>query len=127
LKSLKEIFASSGLWKVGLLFALGLVLIAFGTGYTNNDNESLPTSVDALENRLADLCSSVEGVGECRILITYEEEREGYSSKTVSVISGIAVVCEGGDLPQVKSRVTELITSIFGIGANRVRIEKLKK
>ena len=41
-------------------------------------------------------------------------------------VYAVAVVCEGADSTAVRSDITELLTSIYGIGANRVEILPLK-
>lgn len=37
-------------------------------------------------------------------------------------ISGVAVVCDGGHSLKIKSEITELVTRLFGIGADRVYV-----
>ena len=37
-------------------------------------------------------------------------------------VLGVAVICEGGDSAVVKSEITNLVTSLFGIGADRVYV-----
>lgn len=37
-------------------------------------------------------------------------------------ISGVAVICDGGNNIRIKSEITELITRLFGIGADRVYV-----
>lgn len=37
-------------------------------------------------------------------------------------IIGVAVVCEGGDSSVIRAEITNLITSLFGIGADRVYV-----
>lgn len=54
------------------------------------------------------------------------EENDNDTGLIISVknpdILGVAVVCEGGDNAVVKSEITQLITSLFGIGSNRVYV-----
>ena len=88
----------------------------------------LPKAQEATEgggdSALSELCSSVDGVGECKLFVTYEKDRNG---KTTDKIYSVAVICEGADSIAVRSELTELITSVYGIGANRVSILKLSK
>ncbi len=109
--------------KIAFLVGLGLLLIFFGMG--GNDTAVTPAAADTIEADIRELCSSLEGVGQCRVLVTYEEKSLGYGKGTESIISGIAVVCEGGESVAVKQRVSSVLSSVFGIGTNRIRVEKL--
>ena len=98
------------------LLALGaFLLIPFGGGETE-------ASSTTDEDRLAALCSSIEGVGECRVYITYSPSTRTESGRVESV----AVVCRGGASPQVRSELTSLISSLFGIGTNRISLARMK-
>lgn len=74
---------------------------------------------EGLEARLADMCSEIDGVGECRVMITYSEDGES--------VYAVAVLCDGGDSVAVRERITELMVSLFGIGSNRISVLKIKK
>lgn len=71
-----------------------------------------------LEDRVASLCSSVEGVGECEVMITYSGEDEVYA---------VAVLCDGAESVSVRREITALASSLFGIGSNRISVLKLSK
>ena len=116
--TLSELIGRRGVLFAALLLGLGLLLIFFGSG----ESGVADTAVQTDEERLAELCSRMEGVGECYAYIFFEEG-DGYRSEDVP--SGIAVVCEGGDNARVRARLSEVISSLFGIGTNRIRIEKL--
>lgn len=74
------------------------------------------------EERLAALFSSIEGVGECRVYITYSPSSYSSSSRVESV----AVVCRGASSVAVRSELVEIIASLYGIGANRISVSKMK-
>ena len=107
-----------------ILLGVGLLLITLG-GKKENETEKTPTKNE--EERLADLCSSLDGVGECRVFIAYEERQISYSSRTETVIVGIAVLCEGGKNDNVRARLTSLIDGLYGIGTNRIKIDEIKR
>lgn len=65
--------------------------------------------------RLEELCSQIDGVGECRVMVTYKSGE----------VYAVAVICRGADIPRVRERLTEMITSMYGIGANRVSIQPM--
>ena len=94
-----------------LLAALGLVLLLFSEGFTANN-------ADGEEKRAEQICSSVSGVGECTVMMTYREV-DGESK-----VYAVAVVCEGADDVHVRQDLTELICSLYGIGSHRVTVLK---
>lgn len=97
---------------IAAALALGVLLIFIGS-------DSRGKAEGTIEDRLAVLCSEVEGVGECSVMI-YRSDSDGEGETVESVI----VICEGADSADVRRRLTEMLSSFFGIGANRIRIEK---
>ena len=105
--------------KVVIVLALGLILIFLG----GRREKTISDTVISTEERIAAACSGVEGVGECQVYLYYSDsDKRNDTEKIESVI----VVCEGADSVDVRLRLTEMLTSFFGIGSNRVRIEKMK-
>ena len=98
---------------IAAVLGLGLLLIFLGTTSESRGAESVAT----MEERIGEACASVAGVGECRVFIYYDE---GDVEKVESVI----VICDGAESVDVRYRLTEMLSSFFGIGANRIRIEK---
>ena len=116
---LKFIKEKKDFTKIAVVLALGLILIFIG-GISKE--ESTVTEL-GVEDRLAEVFAGVEGVGECSVLVYYTPaERGADEGKVESVI----VICEGADSVDVRLRLTEMLSSFFGIGSNRIRIEKIK-
>lgn len=84
-----------------------------------------------LEQSLADFCSSVEGAGRCKVMISFSSgeslEYKGGNliSSTPPRVLGVTVLCRGGDKDKVRAEITELVSSLFDIGKNRVCVLKL--
>ena len=59
-------------------------------------------------------------------IVLYESVNGNDEGLVVSVknpdISGVAVVCSGGDNLTIKAEITKLVTSLFGIGSDRVYV-----
>jgi len=70
------------------------------------------------EEELADICSLIEGVGECRVMISRGEDDS---------VEAVAVVCEGADDPGVRARLIKMIGSLYGIGSNRISVMKISE
>ncbi len=99
-----------GIWVILLLVSLGLMLIFTFSEGGSSENE---------EERLAELCSSLEGVGKCRVMLSYSD---GSHKEPVGVI----IACKGGDRVDVCHRLVELVGALYGIGSNRIAVEKLE-
>ena len=69
------------------------------------------------EKRLAELCSAIDGVGECSVLLNMKD------GEVVSV----AILCEGADSSEVEADIKELVSSLYGIGYNKVTVLKLSE
>ena len=90
------------------ILALSLLLMVGAGG-----KDAAPTDLD---ERTAELCSQVSGVGECRVMITYRDDE----------VFAVAVLCDGADNIEVRKNLTSLISSLYGIGAHRVEILSLE-
>ena len=126
----------NGKIKTALIAALavgGMLLVLFGGSFGKTDEKTEAPSEDGyvatLESELLILCSSVRGVSKCDIAVTLERGFEyGYDSRgnVVTVkyprVCGVAVVCGGGDVPQIKKELTDLISSLLGISSNQIAV-----
>ena len=113
-----------------LLVSLGLMLIAISSmdAGLEADSNDLSEYKEALEKRLEKLCSEVDGVGKCTVMVTFSRGEENTykgsqltESKPPEVL-GVTVVCDGGDSAQVKARISQMLCALFDIGANRVAV-----
>ena len=98
--------------KIGLLLLLGLALILL-SGLFGEKSSDPPGE----EERVAEMCSLIEGVGECRVMMTYKDGSEE--------VYAVLVLCDGGDSAFVREKITSLFCSLYGIGAHRVEIQRL--
>ena len=105
--------------KILIVLALGLILVFLGS----KSDETLEVEA-GIEEKIATACSGVDGVGDCSVLVYYAPiDSRADEAKVESVI----VICEGADSVEVRLTRTEMLSSFFGIGTNRIRIEKMKK
>ena len=102
---------------VVIALALGLIMIFLGT----REDDAVRTSAPGLEERIAAACSDIEGVGECDVYVYYSE-----AGSQGQKVESVLVVCEGADSDGVRLRLTRMLSSFFGIGTNRVQIEKMQ-
>ncbi len=101
---------------IAIALALGLILIFIGS----RDDDDAVSPDESPEQRLSTACSAVDGVGECTVLVYYSPDSKEKE------IESVIVICDGADSVDVRLRLTEMLSSFYGIGANRIRIEKRK-
>lgn len=113
LEGARELFVGAKpSFKIGILLLLGLLLILLSGVGTEKKVETVTE-----EDRVAKMCAMIEGVGECRVMMTYKsDENEVYA---------VLVLCDGGDSVTVREKITSLFCSLYGIGSNRVEIQRL--
>lgn len=104
-----------------ILIALALGLLLLFAGRENSVTD--PAKEEGLEERIAAACSTVDGVGECLVYIYLSPDD---SRDKADRVESVIVVCEGADSVDVRLRLTEMLSSFFGIGTNRIRIEKMQ-
>ena len=122
---------------VALIAVVGILLITLSSHGESGDSDSLQRDISLeeyklnMENEISSLCSSVSGVGKCRVYITFErgEETVYKGSSVVETkppkVKGVMIACRGADDDGVRSQLTEMMTALFDIGSNRVAILKL--
>ena len=131
-KDKKKLFVAILILSFGiLLILLSAISSSDGSDAESPVSDSLAEYKERLEAELADLCSSVNGVGKCRVMVTFERGAETTykgslltESKPPRVL-GVSVVCRGGDSDAVKSALSELLSALFEIGKNRIAVLKL--
>ena len=113
---IREFLFSEGnrIWLVSLMI-LGLILILIGN---NSITEKSPVT-QTEEMRVGEMCAMMDGVGECRVMMTYRPNSDE--------VYAVLVLCEGAESVAVRDKITSLFTSLYGIGSHRVEIEKLNK
>ena len=102
------------IWLVGLML-LGLILILIGNEQTGEKIAVTQTE----EMRATEMCAMMDGVGDCRVMMTYRTDSDE--------VYAVLVLCDGAESVAVRERITSLFTSLYGIGSHRVEIEKLNK
>ncbi len=117
---------------------LGLLLLLIGSftgncqGVENSGEEITEDYRITLTREAETLCRQVKGAGEVHIMLTLESgEANTYSgshvtSTTPPRVLGVAVVAEGAGSDAVRAELTELLSALFRVGANRIHISPAK-
>lgn len=101
--------------KLGVVILLGVLLIFLGSRL----DRSTGTEVKTDEDRAAEMCSLMDGVGECRVMMTYYPDSDGER------VYAVLVLCEGAESIEVREKITAALSSLYGIGSHRVEIQRL--
>lgn len=143
---------------VGLAGILIIALTECLPSRRSEEADDLPAATAAqveaaLESRIADLLTVVEGVGDCRVMVTLESESRAVYAADVAVtddtrsesyltvdtdggpvglllttlqptVKGVVVACDGGTDPAVRERVADVVATAFHISERRVCVVK---
>ena len=144
-----------GLGVAGILLIAATELLPTGGRKASSGDASVTVTAQAaelaLEERIRQLLSAVEGVGNCRVMVTLERDAQTvYATDTVAdgqqvlvvetdagpvglplttllpSVKGVAVVCDGGGDAAVCERVTQLVATAFHISQRRVYVAPQK-
>lgn len=62
------------------------------------------------------------------VIIQQDGKDGGLLLKVVEpTVRGVAIVCDGADIPEVRQEIIKTVTAVLGISSNRVNIAKMKK
>ncbi len=124
LRAKKEVFL------IGFLVLVGITLLCLGTFdvFPGSKTENVSYE-DAMTKNVENVLSNVTGVGEVQVLILYESDTTAayaQDAETSMKVVSVTVVCDGGDSAAVRAELTKMLSSFFGIGANRITVLKRK-
>lgn len=135
---MKAILSSDKTRVVLVAVALILLLFMFLGSKDSETQEDLSaynaeTYHSVLTQNILDMVKSVKGAGDAKVLLTLENSYEyiylddGKTLRKINepTIRGVVVACDGGDLPTVSARITELLTTVLNIPSTKVCISKL--
>ena len=108
-----------------------LVIVMVLPTSTNNQAQKETSSVvqskeTDLEQRLSNVLSSMEGVGEVEVMITLEEQENTIfgTSEDTGKVCGVVVVAEGAGNAIVETRILNAVKALFSIEAHKISIIK---
>ncbi len=94
-----------------LCVLLGVFLLTFDFSLPSGSAENKE------EQKIKSLCEKVDGAGEVSVAVSIDGEK----------ITGIGIVCGGGDDPDVAHRLLSLISASCNVPSNRIYITYSKK
>lgn len=83
------------------------------------------------ELRLQKMLSSIAGVGENQVMITWQEREENgsvfQSQMEYKKLKGVIVAAEGASMPSVKLSIIDAVTSVYGLPTSSVMVFSLEQ
>ena len=113
-------------WALLALMALMGVLLMLGDNGNEIKEDGGPAAF--MEEKIKQLCESVEGVGDVKVAVTVESYlRSSAGTQYSSDVRGIGIVCRGGDDPSTAQKLLSLISAACDVPTNRIYITGGKK
>ncbi len=142
IKELKEIFKSEKSIKLIIIIGAALIIAIALSGLGTDSGESGNTTLfnyenqaeyeTALEEKLENILSKINGIGTIDIMITLDTSEQNQFQKSgnepvytkTPEIRGVIVVCDGGDNIIIREKVISAVSGAFGISTTRVSVIK---
>ncbi len=142
IKELKEIFRSEKSIKLIIIIGAALIVAIALSGLGTDSGESGNTTLfnyenqaeyeTALEEKLENILSKINGIGTIDIMITLDTSEQNQFQKSgnepvytkTPEIRGVIVVCDGGDNIIIREKVISAVSGAFGISTTRVSVIK---
>ncbi len=110
---------------VGLLILV--LCIPTGTGTKQLVSEESEVTSGDLEAQLERVLSAMEGVGEVKVMITTEDTKDVFGTKSSTAkVCGVVVVAEGAGSATVNARISEAVKALFSIDVHKISIVKMR-
>ena len=103
-------------WLILLLVGILLVVIAIPTKSGTEEKgvvDSKEWSTSEMEQRLENILSQMQGIGEVHVMITYRQENE---------VEGVVVVAEGGEQGVTVQKITEVVRALFDVDSHKIKV-----
>ena len=126
----KRVVKAAVIIGVSAIILIGLLSV-FDFSADNSEKQAQEYAART-EDRLLEIVTQINGVGDAKIFLTMDNSGENVylkntDTKTVSIepkVRGVVVVCEGGDDPVIVSHVLEAVTKALSISSDKVCITK---
>jgi stage III sporulation protein AG len=140
-EEIRKIIQKAGPMRLVLVIVCGvfLLLLAYpgssvsstvSTGSTlqEDDTSSQESYKEARERELKELLQKVDGVGDAEVMITLKTSSEKVTqNENTPEITGVVIVCEGGQDSAIKREITEAVSALFSIDSHKIKIMKSKE
>ena len=135
-KSIRSLLGGMGKQQWILLLLLGLLLTVAAMPVSRRTNETTTVQKNILDNesqveksqveqKLADLLESVEGVGKVKVMVMTGGNKSLYLSEETE-ITGVLIAAEGAGDPVTVQNIQQAVMALFQVDAHKIKIMKMK-
>ena len=135
-KSIRSLLGGIGKQQWILLLLLGLLLTVAAMPVSRRTNETTTVQKNILdtgsqveksqvEQKLADLLESVEGVGKVKVMVMTGGNKSIYLSEETE-ITGVLIAAEGAGDPVTVQNIQQAVMALFQVDAHKIKIMKMK-
>lgn len=96
--------------------------------FTDSSSETADVQRTVMEEKLEELLSRVEGVGEVRVVLMTEAYRdsETFYSSGKEQVTGVLIAAQGADNSVVSRNIVEAVMALFQVEAHKIKVMKMK-
>lgn len=121
------------LFLVGLLLGVIAVPTEKKTGSDNRvgnaarEETQEQGNASALEQRLQQVLSGVEGVGKVQVMLMTGNEKNtfGFGNDNRELITGVLIAAQGADDPVTVREIQQAVMALFQVEAHRIKVIKM--
>ena len=135
-KSIRSLLGGMGKQQWILLLFLGLLLTVAAMPVSRHTSETTTVQKNILdtgsqveksqvEQKLADLLESVEGVGKVKVMVMTGGNKSLYLSEETE-ITGVLIAAEGAGDPVTVQNIQQAVMALFQVDAHKIKIMKMK-
>ena len=135
-KSIRSLLGGMGKQQWILLLLLGLLLTVAAMPVSRRTNETTTVQKNILDNgsqveksqveqKLADLLESVEGVGKVKVMVMTGGNKSLYLSEETE-ITGVLIAAEGAGDPVTVQNIQQAVMALFQVDAHKIKIMKME-
>ena len=84
-------------------------------------------NASALEQRLQQVLSGVEGVGKVQVMLMTGNEKStfGFGNDNSELITGVLIAAQGADDPVTVREIQQAVMALFQVEAHRIKVIKM--
>lgn len=140
-----------------VLFGIGLMLLPEKSESTETTQPQMVDELQTMQNQLETLLAQIDGAGQVSVMLSMEtgtsveyqqdvtsvqsQDRTELRKQTVllgqnqavpvqttyGTYRGAVVVCQGADRPSVCLRIMQAVSSLTGLGSDKISVIKMKR
>lgn len=112
------------------VIVIGVMLMtSFSKTDSGREDMTVPNSQ---EEKLEKILSEIDGAGDVRVMLTYENTYEksntfdGSTATDNATVRGVIVTADGADNVRIKYELTKAVAAVLGVEAHKICIYKRK-